>query len=483
MQQIKEQKILDIKDLIYVMLKKAGIIFLFGLIFAFLLGGYKFYSTAKVNQSINTSNDSPILNTSEKLSGESDSKYSERVLNVNHANDLINSINTLNNQIENNRKYVTNSVFMKIDPENEAFTTVNLVISFDKNVSNGADLAIVSTYRQYIISGEYLTSVSDELDIKQGYISELINANYETSTNAFGTDDASNVALVSVTVIGPSIEFTEKIMDSVLENVDAKCAELNKSVISHTVTVAGRQSSIKVDTATRDRQVTTTYRFESLQQQINNYDTALDTVAAKIGVDKSNLYSHFANGLTGASQTASSPVRPAIKYAVVGFAFGFVIILAIITINYIYSRKFSTQTVFFTRFNSVNKIGVVKPQGKRGKYAIFIDRKSGDDNCMSVENSNMLLSANIKNLTADMKKVLFTGTAETSKIEKLVKDLGLKFDVKASVFEDPKCLESVSEYDGIIIVEQRKYSDCSLIAEEIKLIDNANTKLIGAIIL
>ena len=83
----------------------------------------------------------------------------------------------------------------------------------------------------------------------------------------------------------------------------------------------------------------------------------------------------------------------------------------------------------------------------------------------------------------NMNKVLFTGTAETTKIEKLVKDLGLKFDVKASVFDDPGCLETISEYDGIIIVEQRNYSDCSLIAEELKLIENVNTKLIGAIVI
>ena len=40
-----------------------------------------------------------------------------------------------------------------------------------------------------------------------------------------------------------------------------------------------------------------------------------------------------------------------------------------------------------------------------------------------------------------------------------------------------------ADYDGIIIVEQRQYSKCKLVEEEIKMIENAHAKLIGAIIL
>jgi hypothetical protein len=93
------------------------------------------------------------------------------------------------------------------------------------------------------------------------------------------------------------------------------------------------------------------------------------------------------------------------------------------------------------------------------------------------------MSANVKNLTSGMDKVLFTGTADTEKVKELVKALNIKADVKASIFEDPSCLESIADYDGIILVEQRDYSDRKLIAEELELISNADTKLIGAIVL
>ena len=82
-----------------------------------------------------------------------------------------------------------------------------------------------------------------------------------------------------------------------------------------------------------------------------------------------------------------------------------------------------------------------------------------------------------------MDKVLVTGTADNSRIKNLVKDLGIKADVEDSFFIDPSTLGILSEYDGVIIIEQRDYSDCKDIAEEISLISNAHTHLIGAIIL
>ena len=93
------------------------------------------------------------------------------------------------------------------------------------------------------------------------------------------------------------------------------------------------------------------------------------------------------------------------------------------------------------------------------------------------------MANNIKNITSGMNKVLVTGTADFSKIEGFVKSLGIKAVVKSSFFNEPQGLENIADYDGIIIIEQRNYSKCKLVEEEIKMIENAHAKLIGAVIL
>jgi hypothetical protein len=485
MYQNREQNSINFTDLLFLFLKKIVIVLLVGFFTAGIFGGYKYYSGIKSSINILSSNVSNILDTSIKLPGESDSSYKERVLNVNHANDLVNSISVLNNQIDNNRKYVANSVLMKIDSENEAFTTTNLVVSLDKNYSNGDDLAIISTYRQYILSGVYLSSISEERDIDQAYITELINVSYEVSsiTVLDNREDSGVSCIVTITVIGPTTEFTNCVMDSILESVENKHKELDSSIVSHTVTTASRQCAYIVDNTTRDRQYNFNNRFEVLQAQINNYDQSLDTVAAKLGVSKTNIYSYFALDDSDIINATISPTKSALKYSIVGFVFGVFCVLLVISLNYIFGSKFSTQGKFFTRFYWINKIGVIKPNNKKSKFFSLIDRKTGDDDFLSDEKSIKLLSNNVKNIIGDMNAVLFTGTADVSKIEELVKKLEIKASVKPSFYSDPAGLEDIAKYDGVIIVEQRNYSRCNLVLEEIKLIENSKTQIIGAIVI
>lgn len=483
MVQSSEQRMIDLKDLLYLLLKKCVRIFLCGFIFSCLFGGYKLYSYFKDRQIENNSNVSSILNVSERLPNESDEAYRNRVSRVNHAEDLINTINVLNNQIDNNRKYVSNSVFMSIDPENEAFTTVNLIIDIDKGQSD-AVVALGSTYRQYILSGEYLLDVSEELGINQGYITELISASNESSSNTLILEsESNNVGLISIMIIGPNNDFTDKIMNSVIENILIKNDEMNKTVVRHSISIASRQSSVKVDNTTRERQMNTIYRFETLQQQINNYEKSLDNISSDLGIDKVDIYRFYNSIDISSTQESSFSVKTIFKFLIIGFVFGVIVGLVIIILNYLFNRKFSTQGKFFAQLNNIYKIGVVKPNTKRNRFIKYIERKAGDDNSLSEEKALRILSANIKNLTFDMSNVIFTGTADYSQIKKLVDSLGVDADVKNNIFIEPDILDSIKSFDGIILVEQRNYSDLTLVFEEVRLFENSRVKILGAIII
>jgi hypothetical protein len=51
------------------------------------------------------------------------------------------------------------------------------------------------------------------------------------------------------------------------------------------------------------------------------------------------------------------------------------------------------------------------------------------------------------------------------------------------MFNDPDVLKSVPDYDGIVLIEQRKVSAIKDIKNEIELISNGGTEIIGAIII
>ena len=467
---------INLKDLFYVILKKTGTIIFAGIVLAGVLFGYK-YSVS--------SGDANLLDTSVRLDNETDVQYSERILNVNRAEDIINSIDALNGQIENQRQYMTESVLMQIDAENEAYTTATFVVTIDDNATTGLDRALVSSYSQDITDGEYLIALANEFGTQSGYITELIKVEYATPNSVVinTSGEAGSAGTVTISVVGPTTEYTDAIMNKILEEVDSKYIELNETMVSHTITLTGLQSSYKIDNGTRDLQYNAINRFEAVQKQISIYDDSLKEVASEIGLsDKNSLYEYFLfNKETDSKSTPS--VNGALKYGIIGLAIGmFIAVTAVIT-NYIFSSKFSTQAKFFGRFPQLYRIGVAKPVQKRSWFVTRIDKKTGDDDAFSAENSYKLMSANIKNLTSGMNKVLFTGTADNNRVKDLVAQLNITADVKSSIFDDPACLEIISEYDGVIVVEQRCYSDCRLVSEEIKYITNADIKLIGAIII
>lgn len=467
---------IDLKDLFFVIIRKLGIILLVGIIFAGSLFAFKFNPT---NKSVNA------LDTSIRLDDESDVDYSERVLKVNRAKDIIYSIDAFKNQIEDQRKYMTDSILMQIDYTNEAVTTTQLYVSINDSLTSGIDRVLLSSYSQHLISGEYLAELANSLGTEQGYLKELIKVDYATSSSVYFNSESLNgcTGTITISVIGPDISYTDKIMDSVIEEVNLKQNDFNASIVSHSVFVTSRQNYYMLDTNTRDLQYNATNRFEILQKQILTYEASLDDLASKMGVgNKENIYSYFSYD-DDSWISSSSVIKAAIKYALIGFVFGAFIVVFVILVIYLFGKKFSTQASFFGRFPAVNKIGVVKPFNKRSKFASFFDKKTGDDCNLSSENNYRIIAANIKNLTAGMDKVLLTGTADFQRIKDLTGDLNIKADVKKSFFIDPDCLASISEYDGVIIVEQRCFSDCRLITEELMLIANSSSKLVGAIII
>lgn len=477
--------LLDIRDLFFVMLKRYYVFFIVGLFFGGVLGCYKLISEIRISSVSSDSNSViSVLDINSKLPKETDLEYSQRVLDINHAKDLINSIDVMEQQVDNQRRYVSNSILMQIDSENEAVSTATIIVSIENSQINNADLALVSTYKQFILSGEYLTELSENTGVNQGYLLELISAEYSTSTsvvlNTSGNSD--NVGVVTVRVIGPSIDLTESILNAILNNVEIKYLDVNES-IPHSISVAARQNSYIVDSNTRDRQFNASNRFETVQQQINNFDKALDNVASKIGVEKSLLFLYFSEEYNNDSTSGLFSISSVIKYFIVGVLFAFVLVFIIISFVYIFNKRFSTQSKFFCRFNDLKKIGVIKPQDKRSRFSKYIDVKTGDDNKMSNDINMSIIAANVNNLTCGMNKVLFTGTIDSCMVEKLVQDLKIQADVKAGFFDNSECLQALNDYDGVIIVEQRKISDCKLVSEELKLIANTHSKLVGAIIL
>lgn len=471
------EKSISIMDLLLTVLKYLGIILMAGIILGGAMFGYKY---TKHTNAFN------VLDANTKIAGESDVDYQLRAKNVNRAKDIVISMNKINNQIENQRRYLTNSLYMQVDAENVYQSTVQVVLTLEKNDVNGLDVALLGAYERDIKTGSFLNEYAEKNGTRADYILELITfSSTLANTVTVSVDNNSDKAgSMFITVYGPSKEYVDDVMALVTSEIENVQKTLNTSVAKHGISFVNNQSMVKSESLIRDGQANQTAKLETLQKQIQTYLDSLDKVAAELGVsDRNEIISYFGGNNEAGVTAASNGFKPALKFCIIGFLGGAFLAAVFFFLKYIFGKKVISQAQFFNRFAGVKKIGVLKPSCKRCKFDELIDVKSGDDAKMTSENISKLISANFENLTKGGKKILITGTGDKKAMEGAVKDLGIKADFKPDMFSNPDVLKAMPEYDGVVLLEQRKVSLYKNIETEIDLIANSGVELIGAILI
>ena len=224
----ENDSMLSLKDLLYALLRNLGII----LIVAVLLGGVLF--AYKITRTGGNSAASNVLNTGVQKDGESDVEYQLRVQKVGRARDLSNTITKINSQINHQRRYLSDSVYMQIDAENVYETKVQYVVALTDNATAGVDRALVNAYQNSVTSGTYLDEYAQKHDLKADYIKEVISFESAVSDSAiFSTDNGvSKAASFTVKIVGPSNEFTGDVAALVEEKISSSFTQLRQTLLT-----------------------------------------------------------------------------------------------------------------------------------------------------------------------------------------------------------------------------------------------------------
>ena len=254
----ENDSMLSLKDLLYAVLRNLGIV----LIVAVLLGGALF-AYKITGKGVNVI-DNDVLNASQN-EDESDVEYQLRLQKVGRARDLANTITKINSQIDHQRRYLSDSVYMQIDAENVYETKVQYVVSLTDNATAGVDRALVNAYQNAISTGSYLDEYAERNDLKADYIKEVISFDIAVSDSAiFSTENSvSKAASFTVKIVGPSNEFTGDVAALIEEKVSASFPQLKTNIADHKITLVAVQDNVRVDSGIRDNQANQTTRIET----------------------------------------------------------------------------------------------------------------------------------------------------------------------------------------------------------------------------
>lgn len=468
---------LDIKDILGFVLKKVHIIFIVGLLFALMAGGYSYAKSYKSVE--NAITNSSVLDIENRLSGESDLEYNQRVQLVNRALTIVSTIDSLNNQSDNLRNYLTHSLVMQLDPMNVSVSEAQLIIELDDGESVGMDDALISSYTNASLTGSFLLGVSNEYGYETSALQELIRvSNNKYNDETVFNNDTLTAIVLKITVWGESEELTEALLDGALAEINGRYNEYNSTIARHTIYETGRQHYISFVEDIRTLQMDTITTYQGIQGQIDSGNIALDDIAKQLGLsDRNSFYADYSDNVSVSKAGVSK------KHIAIGFILGAMLTICAYVCIYIWGRKIYSQTQFFCLFPSCKSIGILKPQGKRNRYIAFIDRINCDDSDLDADKTTALVVANYKNISQGRGKILITGTVVDDTVQSIAKIINITGDIKADIINNPDILESLSDYDGVVIIEQRGVSEKKKIKKELELIDNASKPIIGAIII
>ena len=478
---------ISIKDLLYVLLRKISIMVLIGAILGVALSGYK------ISQNILTYD---ILDTTTRLNSlESDVQYQKRVTSINKARGYVEMISRVNTQIENQRQYIANSVYMQINAEHEYQAYAQISITIPNNSAVGIENVLISLYEREIKTGDFWNDYSNEISVDPEYLKEVTTYSSFVPDNRYINNDLNRIASLNISVIGPSQEFCDDLMDLIIDYVNIIYSELNESVSAHNISLAGIERVERIDEGLRTNQYNQIARIDNLQKQIISYNDSLDKIAKELGVDgRDTLIAYFdthaeetvdgiPDNTSESYASLSTLIKPGVKFGAVGFILGVVLVAAYIMLNYIFGKTFATQTRFFSEFSLVRKIGVVKPTNKRSKYCQRIDVKTEDDSELSDANNIKFIKHYYDVLAEKYENVLITGVGNQNELNKIVNKLGIKGDFKPDMFNNPDVIKDLSKYDAVVLIEKRNSSLIKSVYNEISILTNSGVEILGAIII
>ena len=462
-----EQEI-DLKWLLYRMLRAWRSIVLVTLIAAILVGGVKF----ALNYSIFSS---------ESYCLQQEAAYADAYSAWEEAHQqIISEIDTLQLNIEEQTSYNENSILMQINPFHEQQASFDIYVECnDLALANPSyspfalSGRLLQLYHSYLSGGELLQYVQDNLEDKTElrYLKELITlkANYNTNT-------------LTCTIIHTDTERCQELTLLVLEGLQLKKEELLSSIGAHNliVTTPAFVEQINLD-------------LEKKQKSNLQILTTLDTKLKEL---QSSLESDAAPSATYKQSAVIQAARGAVKYFLIaGVAVAF--IMAILVAGAcIVSGKLLNPNDMKSRFGL--HIIAQLPQAHKKRPFAFVSRWIATLFGITTrpEDYDKLAkscSSSIKSLLASKADeeeritVAFTGILDEEHLQSILcaDDFDDTYTLlfAPDLLSDAASIEKINTADYVILVTEQENSLLSDIEKQLEALNAWDKTVLGTIVL
>lgn len=436
----------------------------FGIIFALLLSGIKYFSDIRKYRQ------------SENLNIEEDIELSEVEMQQ------VNNVKILMERIEEYKNYLSSSPLMQMNlyekPVTELQYYVDSDYTFDFTKKNKNDYTndLITMYCNYIQSGELSNTVIEEakLSVNQANLNEL----WSISTN-------QNSILIRITY--PEEEKINSITKSITKQLQKKETEFQE-IGAHKLKLLMESEKVIVDNTMIDRKSQISGNIATFAAQLNNLKASMNEQQLAY-LDKEQ------KSEDNADELQILIPRLSVKYVIIGAFFGIIIICIWIACKMIFSSKLQNSEEIRTIYNA-RLFGEVRIPPKKRAFLSMID-----DKLLSLKNrkrkqltSGQQISIAVANIALSCKQqgiesIYITGSEyEKADIETLnilkqeLSNQNVKVKDGESIYYNAESLKEGTKIGNLLFIEQKGQSIYDEIANELTTAKEQNSNVLGFIV-
>lgn len=445
---MKDEIIIDIKEVYHRVLKKWKL-----LILAAVIGALVMSVVGYVNAYRNHEQKQPV---DEATLEAYKSKLSEKDLEA--AEQAFDTYEIYKKQYQSALEYSKNSILMKLGTDNVAtvemqyyidnhYKSVYPVIEQKNNVTD-----IIEAYSLQLMSGDVIDKFKEATgtDIEGRYLRELINIAPIEDTQT-----------MKITICTDSKELTDGIADVIEQEVNTYTQEMQQQYGEFDIVGANRCETAGIDDAV----------FELQQKEITlitTLKTQIDAVGNNLNEEQKVYYSALINNTEATKDNFQGQIINK-KNIFIGCGMGIVLVLCYIILRYMLQKELRNPYDLRDVYHSYT-VGVIKELEQE------VEPIADQIKAFAVRGKITKIGLISTEVSAETKNILDILACK-------IKDDDLKISTACGIRQIPNVLKEFGEASQVILIEKKNKSTYGDIEREIELCDKCNVKILGNIII
>lgn len=442
-----------LKDMFFSPLRHWRVTLIFAVILAVLLGGFKGV------QVLRTMADADALEAQAGAYEDALKEYeTKKAL-------LVQSVDKALSDLEMQQEYLSESILMSLDYRNVYEASVSFYVDTNYQIMPGLSYQnpdkapqIVAAYQLMLQDGRLYEKAASQAGKDVKYIQELVVVETEEDY------------LLTVIVQHSDQEQAEALLATIVDQMNGIHEAVADSVGEHNLEILVQHSGFSVDNQLGTLQAEKAKQQKTIEDNIRAYKEEL----AALQMPENNIAS------------LSSAVKTFIKWGILGFVAGAVLLYGFYCAVFLMSEKVYSGASL-SEFCGVRILGTVADDTrKRGRIDRWIRKLEGRIGGNS-EANNALLAANVKNYYPESGKLLITGDAADEELAQVVQILtgklgGVSVACQGGLLRSAEAVEALANSDAVLLVERCGKSRYSRVSSQLDMLKGLNKRVIGCIL-